>query len=98
MTCRMHCILVIALLLAPFGSAEPTKTEVVQHDGKWSLLRDGKPYFIKGVGGGGPKALVKELGGNSIRTWGADNIESQLDECQKLGLSMTVGVWLGQHA
>src|SRR5262245_32404770 len=60
------------------GSA--IKTELVQRDGKWQLLRDGKPYFIKGVGGSGPKAMLAELGGNSFRTWGADNLGPQLDE------------------
>lgn len=82
---------------APLSHAAAVKTEVVQRDGKWQLLRDGKPYFIKGVGGDGPKPLLAELGGNSVRTWGADNLDAQLDEAQKLGLSVTVGIWLGQE-
>jgi signal transduction histidine kinase len=41
--------------------------------------------------------MLAELGGNSFRTWGADNIDAQLDEAQKLGLSVAVGIWLGQE-
>ncbi len=84
---------------APLDSATtkaaPGMTRLTQNGGKWQLLRDGKPYFIKGVGGDGSKAALKAAGGNSFRTWGADNIDKQLDEAQKLGLTVTVGMWLG---
>jgi hypothetical protein len=85
----------LVLLIAPrMTNADPIKTEVVQNDGKWQLLRDGKPYLIKGAGGGRSMNLLAEMGGNSVRTWGADNLQSQLDEAQKLGLTVTVGIWL----
>lgn len=63
----------------------------------YTLLRDGKPYFILGAGGGASKELLKQSGGNSFRTWGADDIDKQLDEAQKLGLTVTVGIWLGHE-
>ena len=91
---HMSRILSIVLFIAPSALADATKTQVVQQDGKWSLVRDGKPYFIKGVGGGGPKPLLAELGANSFRTWSADNLGPQLDEAQKLGLSVAAGIWL----
>jgi hypothetical protein len=75
--------------------AAPIAVKLVQKGAKWELLRGGQPYFIKGVGGNGSKADLKALGGNSFRTWGADNLESQLDEAQKLGLTVTIGIWLG---
>ena len=72
------------------------RVQVVQRDGKWLLLRDGKPYFIKGAGGDGPKALLADCGGNSLRTWGVGaDTQKELDEAQKLGLTVTVGLWLG---
>jgi hypothetical protein len=75
--------------------AAPVKTELVQRaDGQWQLVRDGKPYFIKGVGGGGPKDILASLGGNSFRTWGADDLQRQLDEAQRLGLTVACGIWL----
>src|SRR6266700_1392906 len=65
----------------------PLRVQVTKSGSGWQLLRDGKPYFIKGGGGGGPKDLLAQLGGNSFRTWGVgDDTQSQLDQAQKLGL------------
>lgn len=75
--------------------AAPVPAKVVEQDGKWQLLRDGKPYFIKGVGGSQSKDLIVKYGGNSFRTWGADNLNDQLDDAQRLGLTVAVGFWLG---
>ncbi len=66
-------------------------------EGSWHLTRNGKPYFIKGGGGGGSKALLKEIGGNSFRTWGANVAKSDLDEAAKYGQTVTIGFWLGHH-
>lgn len=73
----------------------PVKTQIVARPGGFQLMRDGKPYLIKGAGGDGPKAMLKAVGANSFRTWGADSLEKQLDEAQKLGLTVTIGIWLG---
>lgn len=80
---------------APLNNGGATPTRLVQANGRWQLMRAGKPYFIKGVGGDGSKVMLKSVGGNSFRTWGADNLDSQLDEAQKLGLTVTIGIWLG---
>ena len=61
--------LILSLLIPALALAAPTKTEVLRQDGKWAMVRDGKPYFIKGVGGSGSMSLLAELGGNSVRTW-----------------------------
>ncbi len=84
-----------ALHAAPPGNAKPSVVKVVRNAGGFQLLRDGKPYFVKGAGGDGSKMLLRDGGGNSFRTWGADNLEPKLAEAQKLGLTVTVGVWLG---
>ena len=61
----------------------------------WQLLRGGEPYFIRGAGGKGSLKLLAAAGANSVRTWGADDIGKMLDEAHTLGLSVTVGIWLG---
>ena len=66
-------------------------------EGAWRLVRNGKPYFIRGGGGGGSKALLKEIGGNSFRTWGADRAKAELDEAAKFGHTVILGFWLGHH-
>ena len=62
----------------------------------YELQRDGKPFFIQGVGGDTHLDLAKAIGGNSVRTWGGDNQTEILDASQKLGLTVTAGIWLGQ--
>ena len=66
-------------------------------EGSWRLTLNGKPYFIKGGGGGGSKALLKEIGGNSFRTWGAGRAKAELDEAKKYGQTVMLGFWLGHH-
>ncbi len=73
----------------------PVKVRIVRDGAGFHLLRGGKPYFIKGAGGDASKPLLQGIGGNSFRTWGADDLDAQLAEAQKLGLSVTAGIWLG---
>ncbi len=63
----------------------------------FALFRNGWPYFIKGGGGHHYLETLKAAGGNSIRTWGEDDLEPLLDRAQQLGLSVTIGIWLGQE-
>ena len=39
----------------------PHVVRVVKGDGGFQLLRDGKPYFIKGAGGDGPRTEVRDV-------------------------------------
>lgn len=82
-----------ALLLT--GCCHAATVTLVRDGDGWQLRRDGQPYVIKGAAGGGSKAMLRECGANSTRTWGADGILGQLDEADKLGLTVTVGIWLG---
>src|SRR4051812_40890708 len=70
---------------------------VAEEGGGYKLLRDGRPYFIKGAGGSGPLDALARAGGNSVRTWGADKAGEVLDEAQRHGLTVTVGIWLGHE-
>lgn len=72
-------------------------------DGQWQLLRNGRPFVINGVGGQRHLDLLVKMGGNSFRTWGADDLDhkgangkSLLDEARELNLAVTIGIWL-QH-
>jgi len=76
--------------------AEAVKVELVKSGSNWQLMRDGKPFFIKGAGitAGSPLEKLKQAGGNSVRIWGTELAPSVLDEAQKLGLTVTVGIWM----
>ena len=90
--------LVACVLLLPLAAAaEAIPVELRQTENGWQLLRDGEPYFIRGDGGAHSLQELADAGANSIRTWGADNIDDLLDEAHDLGLTVTVGIWLGHE-
>ena len=72
-----------------------TEVRLVQNGGQYTLLRGGEPYVVNGAGGSERLEELAACGGNSIRTWGTDNLEPLLDRAHALGLSVTVGIWLG---
>ena len=76
------------------------KVELVKKDdGSYQLMRDGKPYFIKGAGGDASKKFLAEIGGNSFRTWGIGNdTPGMLEQAKQLGLTVTLGSWLGHKS
>jgi hypothetical protein len=90
--------LTIALLASSLTVlAASGEVRVASDGGRFQLLRDGKPYLIRG-GGGSERALdsLAAAGGNSVRLWGDEKLGETLDAAQKLGLTVTAGIWLGQ--
>lgn len=92
---------IIALLIVAaspsWGVAQDISVKVVKKAEGWQLLRNGQPYVIKGVGGDKQLDKLAAAGGNSIRTWSAEKLGPVLDEAHKLGLTVTVGLWLGHE-
>jgi glycosyl hydrolase family 2 len=86
-------VLFSALLSA---SAAASDVRVVSDGGRYQLVRDGKPYFIRGAGGDRFLDALAAVGGNSFRTWGDEKLGEQLDAAQQHGLTVTAGIWLGQ--
>ena len=79
------------------ASAQAIPVELRKTDQGWQLLRGGEAYFIRGAGGSASLQQLAQAGGNSIRTWGADDLDALLDEAHELGLTVTVGIWLGHE-
>lgn len=87
--------------LPPTGTPSPSgpiRVEVVKTGDRWELRRGGQPYVIRGVGGTGRMELLRSLGGNTVRTWGADNAQAVLDEAYRHGLTVALGIWLGHRS
>ncbi|MEX0322508.1 MAG: glycoside hydrolase family 2 TIM barrel-domain containing protein [Puniceicoccaceae bacterium] len=75
--------------------AEAIPVRVIEQDGKFTLHRDGEPYFIKGVGGTSMFELLAETGGNSLRTWGSPDYDKAfLDRAHEADLSVAIGMWV----
>ena len=75
----------------------PVKVEVEQTGDSWQLLRDGKPYYVKGAGGKDHLDLLVKIGGNSIRTWSLDDAQEILDAAHERGLTVMMGLWVGHE-
>lgn len=57
------------------------------------ILVDGKPFIVQGAAGQSRMGLLKQLGANTIRTYG-DETGFVLDEAQKHGLKVIAGFWM----
>lgn len=90
-------VLLNFLNVASAADPSPAVVQVKRNEQGWTLTRNGQPYAIHGVGGDGSKKLLVQAGGNSVRTWGTEKLEQTLDEAQDLGLTVTVGIWLGHE-
>ena len=77
--------------------AEAIPVELKQKGDGWQLLRAGEPYFIRGVGGDASLKDAAAAGANSVRTWSTDGAGEILDRAHALGLTVTVGIWLGHE-
>lgn len=79
---------------ASFAQQEnkPVKVEIRKSADGFKMFRGGKPYFIKGAGGRSLMEKLKAAGGNSIRTWDTRVGHLVLNEADKMGLTVTMGL------
>jgi len=79
------------------------EVKILGKKGNWTLLLNGEPFYIKGVGCGkhtGSRGedylkMAKELGANTVRTWGTDQgTQDYLDKAHEYGLMVIAGIWL----
>lgn len=94
----MKTILLLTLAFLLSGPVFAGKVTLQQEGRKATLLVDGQPYKVHGVGGEGSLELLKKQGGNAIRTWGIDdNTQAILDDAHAKGLKVALGFWLGHE-
>ncbi|CAN5883957.1 glycoside hydrolase family 2 TIM barrel-domain containing protein [soil metagenome] len=79
------------MLLESALLAEPIPVKL---DPEHGLQRNGVAYFIKGAGGETRLDELKRRGGNSLRTWSQDQLDQNLAEAAKHGLTVCAGIWL----
>ena len=79
------------------AASAQSKVVLETRKGKHRITRNDKPYFIRGAGGEKQLDLLKSLGGNSTRIWGADNLSTMLDEAASHGVTVCAGLWLGHE-
>ncbi|HYW95676.1 MAG TPA: glycoside hydrolase family 2 TIM barrel-domain containing protein [Bacteroidales bacterium] len=96
---RSYFIILLAFILlnactTPEQKTGPVKVTIEKTGEGYTMLRNGKPYFIKGARTLGTQYmdLIPELGGNSVRIGGGGDITAKLDTAQKYGLSVLFGL------
>jgi Glycosyl hydrolases family 2, TIM barrel domain len=94
----LHLVFVPALAgCCLYARAAPSEVRLVAQPGRFELLRNGQPYFIRGACADEDRLhSVASAGGNSIRLWGDEKLGESLDEAQTLGLTVCAGLWVGQ--
>jgi hypothetical protein len=81
----------------PQGGSPPTAIPV-RVNATQGMSRGGEPYFVKGAGGRGCPEQLAARGANSIRTWDTNGLADTLDQAEKLGLTVSAGIWLEPEA
>jgi hypothetical protein len=84
-----------ASVLAADSTAQTVPVKIVKTAEGYSLMRGGKPFFVKGAGGSGSAKLLAACGANSLRTWGADTLDDDLKRAASAGITVCAGIWLG---
>ncbi|MBU6324119.1 MAG: hypothetical protein KJS92_01430 [Bacteroidetes bacterium] len=92
---RLKTFVTLAIIACAFQPL-PAQTTVQRTENGYMLMRNGSPYFVKGVGGTVQLDLAVSIGANSIRTWGLEQAQELLDQAHKHGLTVMLGFWL-QH-
>ena len=86
------------LLLACIACTRPPVVQVVNDNGTFQITRNGEPYLINGAGiDGGDIVAFANYGGTSFRTWRTDDAQRELDEAQRLGLTVIMCIEIGRE-
>ena len=92
-------LLPLLITVFVFTSCENDNTEiksrkvyVSNENGKYVIYRNGQPYKIVGAAGHTNLKKLREIGGNTVRTYDTLNLGSILDEAEKNNLAVMVGL------
>ena len=102
--CSLSAILVLPFfcfflgaLIASVWAETPVPVRIVERGGQYTLLRGRNPFPIRGVGGNQYLDKLVEMGGNSIRTWGTQTAQEDLENANQHGLAVCLGYWMGHE-
>jgi hypothetical protein len=85
------CFLSLACTRDKTSNAISKTVCIKTQNGKYTLYRNGQPFFIKGVAGFTNLKRLKEAGGNTIRVWDT----TKFGENIRFGTSKPFGCYSG---
>lgn len=68
------------------------RVHIRKQNGKYTLYKNNKPFYIKGASGSANLNLLKQSGGNAIRIWDTTNLGAVLDSARASNISVIVGL------
>lgn len=72
-----------------------SKTVYIKRDGiRYQIIRNGRPFHIKGVSGEGYIKELAEANGNTLRVYDTTNLEQVLDEAYKYNIAVIADIYL----
>lgn len=78
---------------------DETRTVYIKNsDEGYQLIRNGKPFFIKGAGGDSHFKELAEIGGNTIRVFDTSNLQEKLDEAHRHNLAVIVDIYIPSYS
>lgn len=63
----------------------------------YQLMRNGKPFFVKGASGSTFLTELVNSGGNTVRIYDTTNLKPRLDELHRLGLAAIIDIYLPKY-
>lgn len=92
----LRLCLLLLLIICACENKKTTKSNrrvfIDHQNGKFILKKDGKPFIIKGAAGYSNLKVLKEAGGNTIRTWDTTHLDSILQQAKVYNLAVVVGL------
>ncbi|WP_373057099.1 glycoside hydrolase family 2 TIM barrel-domain containing protein [Zunongwangia sp. H14] len=74
------------------NSEHPPNVYIQETAKGYELIRNGKPFFIKGGAGAGFLEQLKDAGGNTIRVYDTIGLKAILDQAENLDLAVVVDI------
>lgn len=71
---------------------QTAKVYIDEQNGRYSIVRNGKPFEVKGAGGYSHFRELHEAGGNTLRIWDTTHLAQTLDSASKYDLAVIVGL------
>lgn len=92
----LNLLLLLVFCQSSSVISQINRVKILQKNNAYSILVNNQPYKLFGAGGQSNLKDLKSIGGNTIRTWGTENAQEILDEAQKNGVMVMLGLWV-QH-
>ena len=90
---RLGLILfLITILVACNEEQYLGRVHITQENGRFTLIRNGEPFYIRGANGTVQLGELSRIGGNTIRTYDTLDLENILNDAHANGLAVIVGL------